>query len=178
MKKILVLTMAAALFLASCEKDNNDAAATTCNNPHNAAPASLTGGWANGFTSFTQIIDAYDGHIIGNSWQSGKYFKFTGDGLGAEFYYMAASPSMQLATKATGTIAFLSGSDAESGAFTFHPCYAHFKGFGPTNVDRDATPGELNSLTITYNYLMDGTWLRIEPGGPVNSFSSSFRLVN
>src|SRR4051812_22645748 len=96
----------AALFLGTgCEKDHDNDAAS-CDNPHNAAPAGLAGGWASGYSSFTEIVDTYDGHYLGNAWQSGKYFKFTNDGLGAEFYYMASSQYSQTATRATGAISF------------------------------------------------------------------------
>lgn len=181
MKKVLSISIVmAALFIGTgCKKDNGSQANETCNNsPHTAAPAGLTGNWASGYASFTEVVDTYDGHHIGNAWSSGKFFKFTNDGLGAEFYYMAESQFTQAATKATGTIDFAAGSDAQSGSFTFHPCWAHYKGYGTTTVDRDATSDELNNLTVTYSYLMDGNWLKIQPNGPVNDFSSSFKIVN
>lgn len=180
MKKILSISivMATLFFGTGCKKDHDSQANNSCNLPHTAAPAGLTGNWASGFSSYTELVDVYDGHHVGNAWQSGKFFKFTGNGLSAEFYYTAESQFTQAATKATGTIEFEAGSDEQSGSFTFHPCWAHYKGYGTTTVDRDATADELNNLTITYSYLMDGAWLRIQPNGPVNDFSSSFKSVN
>ncbi len=181
MKKFLGISIVmAALFLGTgCKKDHdNNNAAANCNNPHTAAPPGLTGNWASGYSSMTDVVDTYDGHYLGNAWQSGKFFKITGDGSGAEFYYMASSQFMQSATKATGTISFGAESGEQSGSFTFHPCYAHYKGYGTTSVDRDGTDAELSLLTVTYYYEMQGNWLRIQPNGPVNSFSSSFELVN
>jgi hypothetical protein len=50
---------------------------------------------------------------------------------------------------------------------------------GTTIVDRDTTQGEVqNNLTKKYFYRVEGEWLRIEPGGEVNEYSSSFKLVN
>nr|AUN35664.1 hypothetical protein [uncultured bacterium] len=180
MKKLFSISFALAVlfFNSSCKKDHDTSAAESCNLPHTAAPAGLTGNWASGYSSFTEVVDVYDGHHLGNAWQSGKFFKFTNDGLGAEFYYMAQSQFSQAATKATGTVSFAAGSDGQSGSFTFNPCHAHYKGYGSSVVDRDATESELSSLTITYFYEMQGDWLRIEPNGPVNNFSSSFKIVN
>ena len=178
MKKFLgISVLLAALFVGTgCEKDNDVTA--SCDNPHTAAPSGMAGNWSSGYSSFTEVVDTYDGHYLGNAWQSGKFFHITHDGLGAEFYYMASSQYSQAATKATGTISFAAGSDAQSGSFTFHPCYAHYKGYGTSSVDRDATESELNNLTVTYQYMIDGDWLRIQPNGPVNDFSGSFKLVN
>jgi hypothetical protein len=182
MKKIFFLSLLAGLLsvLSSCEKTGqDDLGGTSCDLPHNAAPAGLRGGWANGFTNFTQIIDAYNGDILGHTWSSAKYFSFTPDGKSAEFYYMANGQYSQSATKAVGTVAFDEGSTAESGSFTFYACKARFKGWGTTSVDRDATDEELqNNLTRRYFYIMDGDWLRIEPGGYPNQFTSSFRKVD
>ena len=169
------------LFLGSgCKKENNTQTNNNCDNlPHNAAPAQLTGNWASGYASFTQVVDVYDGHYLGNAWQSGKFFKITGDGTNAEFYYSAQSQFTQSATKATGTISFDAGSTSQQGSFTFYACWAHYRGWGTTTVDRDASGTELkNNLTTKYFYKVEGQWLRIEPGGAVNTYSSSFRLVN
>ena len=179
MKKIFFLSLTALIMFSSCEKDDVLGGNDSCDLPHTAAPAGLRGGWANGFTNFTQIVDAYNGDILGHTWSSAKYFKFTADGRDAEFYYMAQSQYSQSATKAVGTIAFDAGSTEESGSFTFYACKAHYKGWGSTMVDRDATEEELqNNLTARYYYEMQGEWLRIQPGGPVNDYSSSFRIVN
>jgi hypothetical protein len=181
MKNMLSIAVAMAiLFLASsCEKEILEGNNSCDKKPHTAAPSGIAGTWANGFTSMTNIIDVYTGRWLGNTWQSGKCFVITNDGRNAQFYYMAQSQYSQSATKATGSIAFDQGSNASSGSFTFHPCSAHYKGWGSTSVDRDATQDELkNNLTTKYYYRMEGQWLRIQPGGPVNEYSSSFRLVN
>jgi hypothetical protein len=97
----------------------------------------------------------------------------------AKFYYTASSQYSQTALKAIGSIAFDGGSTAEAGSFTFYACNAHYKGYGSSNVDRDATDAELtNNLTIKYYYKMEGQWLRIEPKNQVNTYSSSFKSVN
>jgi hypothetical protein len=182
MKKFLSVSLVlVALVLGSaCEKDNDIQTNDSCNSlPHNAAPAQLVGNWANGYTSFTQVVDAYDGRFLGTTWASAKFFKITSDGRNAEFYYSAQSQYSKSSTKATGTINFEPGSTSQEGSFTFHACGAHYKGWGTTSVDRDATSDELrNNLTSRYFYKIEGQWLRIEPKGPVGTYSSSFRLVN
>jgi hypothetical protein len=182
MKNILSAVIAIAiLFLGSgCTKDSASGANGSCDKlPHTAAPAGMAGNWASGFVSMTQLVDAYDGHYVGNAWQSGKLFKITPDGRNAEFYYMAQSQYSQTATRVGGSIAFDPGSDAAAGSFTFSACSGHYKGWGSTSVDRDATSSELtNNLSGKYFYKMQGQWLRIEPQGPVTEYSSSFKLVN
>lgn len=182
MKKFLSISIVmATLFMGSgCEKEDGTPSGEACNDlPHSAAPAGLTGNWASGYASLTQLVDVYNGQYVGNAWQSGKFFKITGDGRNAEFYYMAQSQFAQTATKATGTIAFDAGSTGQEGSFTFHACWAHYKGWGTSIVDRDATQEELNNVfTRKYFYRVEGQWLRIEPGGAVNNFTSSFKLVN
>jgi hypothetical protein len=84
MKKAFLFTLLSVLLLSSCTKDGLNGG--SCDLPHNAAPAQLKGGWANGFTNHTQIIDVYNGDWIGNTWSSAKYFSFTSNGKGAEFY--------------------------------------------------------------------------------------------
>lgn len=182
MKRMISIWMAATILLitSSCEKESNDGdSVSSCNKPASAAPAGLTGNWASGYSSMTQLVNAYNGQYVGNAWVSGKFFKLTNDGKGAEFYYTAQSQYSQVATKATGSVAFDAGSTATEGSFTFSPCWAHYKSWGTTNVDRDATQSEIESnLTIKYYYRMDGQWLRIEPKGPVHDYSSSFRMLN
>jgi hypothetical protein len=182
MKKILSLAFGMTLLImgSSCEKDDTLPSNSHCESlPHTAAPAGIAGTWANGFTSMTQIVDAYTGQWLGNTWQSGKSFSITNDGRNAQFYYMAQSQYSQSATKASGSIAFDPGSNASEGSFTFYACSAHYKGWGSTIVDRDATQSELkDNLTSKYYYKVEGQWLRIEPKGPVTQYSSSFRLVN
>jgi hypothetical protein len=179
MKKMLFFSLIALLGFSSCEKTDDDLGGASCDLPHSAAPADLQGGWANGFTNHTNIIDVYNGQWLGNTWSSAKYFHFTSDGKGAEFYYMAQGQYFQSATYAKGTIEFDAGSTAESGSFTFYACNAHYKGWGSTTVDRDATDEELqNNLTGKYYYEMQGHWLRIQPGSPVNEYSSSFEKID
>ena len=180
MKKFFFFSLLAALLLAgsSCTKDGG-LNGGSCSLPHNDAPAALKGGWANGFTNHTQIIDVYNGKWLGNTWSSAKYFKFTDNGKGAEFYYMAQGEYFQAATYAKGNIEFDEGSTEQSGSFTFYACKGHYKGWGTNSVDRDATDEELqNNLTAKYYYEMQGEWLRINPGGPVNEYSSSFRKID
>src|SRR6476661_4264792 len=182
MKKGIFVLLLAGFFtsLSGCVKsvDNDGLVRSGCRQPHNAAPAELRGGWGSGFSSYTQIRDAYNGNILGYTWESAKYFSFPDDGTGAEFYYMAKGEYSQTATKAIGTIEFNEGSTAESGSFTFHACQARYKSWGTPSVDRKATDQELHDkLSGTYYYQMQGDWLRIEPGGPVNAFSSSFQKV-
>lgn len=179
MKKIFLFSLFAVLLVgaSSCEKEGG--LGGSCDLPHNSAPAGLQGGWANGFTNRTQIIDVYNGQWLGNTWSSAKYFNFTSDGKSAEFYYMAQGQYFKSATYAKGTIEFDEGSTAESGSFTFYACKAHYKGWGNPSVDRDATDDELhNNLTGKYYYEMQGEWLRISPNGPVGQYTSSFRRVD
>ncbi len=177
----LALALATALYTSSCETDDlpNDSSTTCDNLPHTQAPAGLTGSWANGFTSFTQIVDAYDGRFLGTTWSSGKYFKFTAAGTRAEFYFMAKSQFSTTATRAEGSVAFDEGSTAESGSFVFYACSAHYKGWGSVTVDRPATQDELaNNLSRRYYYRREGEWLRIDPSGTPNDYSSSFRKLD
>jgi hypothetical protein len=183
MKKISFISFAFAtlLFATSCKKTDmeQDEPSSSCNKPASATPTGLTGNWASGYSSMTQLVDVYNGSYVGNAWVSGKFFKFTNNGNGAEFYYSAQSQYAQNATKATGSTYFDAGSTATEGSFTFYPCWAHYKGWGSVSVDRDATEAELtNNLTAKYYYKVEGQWLRIQPNGPVNAFSSSFKLVN
>ncbi|MBG9378229.1 hypothetical protein I5907_18465 [Panacibacter sp. DH6] len=179
MKNLFAATILLVAFSAtSCKKDGSKPA-TDFNTPSTAAPQGLTGNWASGFVSMTQLVDVYTGKYVGNAWQSGKFFKITADGKNAEFYYVAESAYMQSATKASGTIAFDEGSTATEGSFTFYAGWAHYNGWGTTTVNRDASADELqNNLTGKYYYKMEGEWLRINPGEPVNEYSSSFEQIN
>jgi hypothetical protein len=86
---------------------------------------------------------------------------------------------MQAVTKATGTIAFDEGSTATQGSFVFYAGWTPYNGWGTTIVNRDATEEELsNNLTRRYYYEVQGQLLRIEPEGPVNDYSSSFKQIN
>src|ERR671927_84910 len=151
MKKNIFLAalLLAALFTGTgCKKEKPD---SNFNTPATPAPQGLVGNWASGFQSMTQLIDVYTGEYVGNAWQSGKFFKITADGKGAEFYYTAQTEYLQSATKAVGTIAFDEGSTATEGSFMFYAGWAHYNGWGSTPVNRDATREELtNNLTGRY----------------------------
>ena len=181
MKNITLTTLLFVVLTAasvSCKK-NSAHPGSTSGLPYTTAPDGLAGNWASGYVSMTQVIDVYTGDVVGNAWQSGKFFKITPDGKNAEFYYSAETQYMQSATKATGTIAFDAGSTSAEGSFTFYAAWAHYNGWGTTTVDRDATKDELsNNLTSKYYYKMEGQWLRIEPKTPVNDYSSSFEQIN
>jgi hypothetical protein len=178
MKKFFLFSLLTVLlFSSSCTKDGGFGG--SCDLPHNEAPAALRGGWANGFTNHTKIIDVYNGDWIGNTWETAKYFSFTNNGKGAEFYYFAQGQYFQAATYAKGTIEFDEGSTEESGSFTFHACKAHYKGWGSSVVDRDATDEELqNSLTHRYYYKMEGDDLRIDYSAPPNEYTSTFNKID
>jgi len=178
---IFATVILVALFAGvSCKKDGSNPGSGGSNNlPFTAAPAGLTGNWASGFTSMTQLVDVYTGELLGGAWMSGKFFKITSSGKGAEFYYTAETQFTQAATKATGNIAFDEGSTSTEGSFVFYAAWAHYNGWGTTSVNRDATKDELaNSLTRRYYYRMEGQWLRIQPDEQVNEFSSSFEQIN
>lgn len=171
--------MAAAVAGTGCKKDSNGSS-VSCNLPSTNVPASMTGSWASGFNSSTQIADAYNGQYLGNAWQSGKYFRFNADGKYAEFYYLAnAGLSASTATKAVGTVTF----NEQEGSFVFHCCNAHYRGWqnGVKTVDRDATGSETSgNLTQKYYYSFEtsggNTWMQIrfDPAGS----PSSFKAVN
>jgi hypothetical protein len=181
MKKNIILTtllLVTLSILTSCKKDSAKPGSDS-DLPSTPAPTGLTGNWSSGFSSMTQLIDIYTGEWVGNAWQSGKFFKITPDGKNAEFYYTVETQYTQAATKAVGTIAFDEGSTSTQGSFVFYAAWAHYNGWGTTTVNRDATADELsNNLTGRYYYKMEGDWLRIEPNGPVNEYSSSFEQIN
>lgn len=179
MKRIFSLGLISSLLLAACGWVVNDQNTIDITLPNTYAPSPLVGEWVNGYTSLTQVVDAYDGRYLGSTWQSGKYFKITDDGRNSEFYVMAKSQYSSFATRATGTIRFDVGSTKESGSFTFLALKAHYKGWGSSQVDRDATETELkNNLTTKYFYRMENGWLRIQPGSEVNEYSSSFKKLD
>jgi hypothetical protein len=177
------LTLATLLLVAlatgvACKKDSAQPGSNN-DSPSTPAPQGLTGNWSSGFVSMLQLHDVYTGKTVGPAWQSGKFFKITADGKDAEFYYTAETQYMQAVTRATGTIAFDEGSTATQGSFVFYAGWAHYNGWGTTTVNRDATEEELlNNLTGRYYYEVQGQWLRIEPEGPVNDYSSSFEQIN
>lgn len=148
-----------------------------CDLPHNAAPAELQGGWGHNASSYNQLSNAYFGDIAACPWESADYFSFTADGTSIEFYHMTNGPEAQSAFKAIGTITFNEGATAQSGSFIFHACRARVKSWGTTVADRNATDEEVQNVSGTYYYKMQGAWLRIQPGGPVNDHTSSFQKI-
>src|SRR5690349_12104233 len=172
---LAALLLAVIITGTSCKKDHTGPGGNF-NTPATPAPAGLEGYWSSGYQSLTDLYNVYTGEYIGNKWVSGKLFKFTSDGKNAEFYYSLQTPTMQAATKAVGTIAFDEGSTADEGVFTFYAGWAHYNGWGTTNVNRDATKQELsNNLSGMYSYKWDGQYLRISPGEPpVDPYASSF----
>lgn len=177
MRFFIPAALGIALLLIACKKSGTEG--SSCNLPASKPPAALVSGWVSGFTNRTQIVDVYSGDILGTTWSSGKYFKFTANGKGAEFYYTAKGQYSTSATLAKGSVQFDEGSTATEGSFTFYACTAHFKGWGSPSVDRDATEDECaRQLTGKYYYQMEGDWLRIHPGSPVTQYSSSFRKTD
>lgn len=178
MKRFLPIAVLLAAALSSCGWAMNDQNTIDITLPKTYSPSALVGEWASGYANFTEVIDAYNGRFLGNTWQSGKYFKITDDGRNSEFYFMAKSLFASTATKAVGTIRFDVGSTAQSGAFTFLALKAHYNGWGSASVDRDATESELkNNLTGKYHYRMEDGWLRIEPGKEPGPYASSFKRL-
>jgi hypothetical protein len=176
MKKLLYLLAIAVIAAgSSCKKDSKKNG-MDCDLPSTNVPTEMVGEWASGYNSMTQIVDVYNGQHLGNAWQSGKYFSFSPDGKSAELYYMANSGlSSSSATRAVGTVTF----DENDGSFTFHCCWAHYKGWqnGTKTVDRDATDQEkAQFLTQKFYYSFEttggNTWMQIrfEPGGTPSSF--------
>ena len=178
MKRLFSVAVLLTTALTSCGWALSDQNTIDITLPKTHSPAELVGEWASGYTNFTQVVDAYNGRYLGNTWQSGKYFKITDDGRNSEFYFMAKSQFASTATKAVGSIRFDVGSTAQSGSFTFLALKAHYKGWGSVTVDRDATEGELkNNLTGKYYYRIEDGWLRIEPGREPGTYASSFRRI-
>lgn len=181
MKKNIILATLLIVALSgvtSCKKDSVKPG-SHFDLPSTPAPTGLTGNWASGFETMTQLFDVYTGDLMGPAWQSGKVFTITADGKNAEFYYTVETEYTQAATKVVGTIAFDEGSTPTEGSFVFYAGWAHYNGWGTTTVNRDATTDELSdNLTRRYYYKMEGQWLRIEPNGPVNEYSSSFEQIN
>jgi len=178
MKNLLNLGIAATLLLSSCGLAMSDQGMIDITLPKTYAPPKLVGGWSNGYNSFNQVVNAYDGRQLGNTWQSGRYFKITDDGRNSEFYFMTKSLSSSSAVKAVGTIRFDVGSTEQSGGFTFLALKAHYKGWGSVSVDRDATEAELrNDLSGKYVYEMVDGRLQIEPGDEPGSNTGSFKKI-
>ena len=180
MKNILYsLAVILLVSTVSCKKSKHSDD-VSCDLPATAVPVEMQGAWASGFSSFTEVVDTYNGQHLGNTWQSGKYFLFQNDGEYAELYYTAsAGVSSKTATKAIGTVTF----DENEGSFVFHCCSAHYRGWqnGALTVDRNATADETaNNLTQKFYYSFETiggvTWMQIrfDPQGS----PSSFRSVN
>lgn len=176
MMKMLVSILAIGALLSAGRWTMNDQETIDNTLPTTTTPSAMVGEWSSGYTSFAQVDDAYNGLITDHSWQRGKYIKITLDGKNAAFYTMTENGDSTIATQISGTVRFDAESTNSRGSFTFLALRAHYKGFGNTKLDRDATQEELKkNLTRKYHYRMDGEWLRIEPNGEPNDYSSSFR---
>ncbi|HEY0039225.1 MAG TPA: hypothetical protein VGB71_01110 [Flavisolibacter sp.] len=178
MKKFFLPCLVLLLSITSCSLEMNDQSMIDMTLPKTYSPSKLVGEWASNYSSLSEVIDAYDGRYIGNTWQSGKYFKITDDGRNSELYFMAKSQYTSSATKAIGTVRFDVGSTAESGSFTFLALKAHYNGWGSVQVNRDANETELkNNLTGKYYYRMEKGLLFIEPGTEPGPSASSFKRL-
>lgn len=176
MKKLFYsLALGAAVLAAACEKDN----ATNCDLASSSVPAAVAGNWVNGYTSFTQIVDAYNGQILGSTWKSGRFMHLEPNGKNAELYIMGGSMYSEFATRVQGTVTL----NEAAKTLEFHVCSAHYKGWqnGSLTVNRDATAGEREDLThnlrFNYDFVTSGntTWLQLvfmgsEPGASPTSF--------
>jgi hypothetical protein len=180
MKKLIYLFVAVTILAsAACKKDK---AGNNCNLPSTAVPANVAGAWVNGYTSFTNVIDAYNGKILGNTWQSGRYLSMSGDGKSAELYIMGGSMYSEFATQAKGTVTF----NEADGSFQFHVCSAHYKGwnYGSLKVDRDATEQEKADMTQNLRFYYDfetsggTTWLQLYFVDAPQASPTSFRRAN
>ena len=183
MKNLLYLLLAAALFTtAACKKDKNGGSGNNCNLPSTNVPAEVVGSWVNGYTSFTQIIDAYDGRILGTTWKSGRYLHLESNGKNAELYIMGGSQFSEFATKVQGTVSF----DVADGSFKFNVCSAHYKGWqnGALTVNRPATDSEKSQLSQNLHFYYDfensgGTnWLQLVFVSTPQGSPTSFRKTN
>ena len=178
MKKLVVLYLAFSLLLTSCGWVVNDQNTIDITLPNTYSPAPLVGEWVNGYTSFSQVVNAYDGRNEGNTWQSGQYFKITQNGRNSELYIMSKSQYSSFATHAAGTIRFDVGATKESGSFSFLALKAHYRGWGSSQVDRDATEAELkNNLTARYNYRTENGVLHIQPDTETVEYANSFKKL-
>src|SRR5689334_4228085 len=104
MKKLFYLLVTFTMATSACKKDGDGGG--NCNLPSTAVPDNMVGGWVNGYVSYLQIVDAYNGKILGSAWQSGRYLQMSKDGKSAEFYIMAGTQYSQYVTKASGTVTF------------------------------------------------------------------------
>lgn len=173
MKKLLYFIAVMTLGVAGCNKKGSD---SNCDLPSTNVPGEIAGSWVNGYTSFTNVVDAYNGRIIGNTWQSGRYLKMDGNGKNAEIYIMGGTPFSEFATYAKGTVTV----NEAAGTLQFHVCKAHYKGWnnGSKTVDRDANESEKSQMTqnlqFFYSFEQSGgtNWfqLRFDPDGSPTSF--------
>lgn len=167
---------------SSCKKDKGGNGGGNCNNPSTSVPAQVVGSWVNGYTSFTQVLDAYTGKILGNTWQSGRYLHLESNGKNAELYIFGGSQFSEFATKVQGTVTFNEANES----FQFHVCSAHYKGWqnGAKTVDRDATEAEKQQLTenlqFFYGFETSGgtTWFQLFFISNPNGSPTSFRKTN
>ena len=182
MKNLFYLLLTAALFTtAACRKDPQGGS-NNCNLPSTSVPAELVGSWVNGYTSFTQIIDAYDGRILGTTWKSGRYLHLESDGKNAELYIMGGSQFSEFATKVQGTVSF----NVNDGSFQFHVCNAYYKGWqnGNLTVNRPATDAEKTQLSqnlqFYYGFENSGgtNWLQLVFTSQPQGSPTSFRKTN
>ena len=181
MKKLIYFFLAVSTFAASACEKYNDKGGNNCNLPSSAVPATVTGSWVNGYTSFTQIVDAYSGKFLGTTWKSGRYLHLESNGKNAELYIMGGSQFSEFATRVQGSVTF---NEANS-SFQFHVCSAYYKGWqnGQLKVDRPATDAEKTQLTqnlqFYYGFENSGgtNWLQLvfmsDPGGLPTSFRKS-----
>lgn len=180
MKQLILLMLAAGLFVSACKKDSDGGG--NCDLPSTAVPAALVGKWVNGYTSFTQIVDAYNGRFLGTTWKSGRFLQLESNGKNAEMYIMGGSQFSEFATKVQGNVTF----DEADGSFKFHVCSAHYKGWqnGTKTVDRPATDSEKQQLSqnlqFYYGFENSGgtNWLQLVFMSNPQGTPSSFRQTN
>jgi hypothetical protein len=178
MKRTLLPLAIVIISLTSCSLGMNDQNMLDMTLPRTYSPSELVGEWASDYTSLGEVIDAYEGRSIGNTWLSGRYFKITDDGRNSEYYFMTKSQYTSAATKAVGTVRFDVGSTSDSGSFTFLALKAHYKGWGSAQIDRDANETELkNNLTSKYYYRLEKGVLVIEAGNQPGAYSSAFKRL-
>jgi hypothetical protein len=177
MKKLTLAVLALILTgFMSCKKDDVIDSNAPCNLASTNVPDELVGSWVNGYTSFTNIIDAYDGRILGTTWKSGRYLHMETNGKNAVLYVMGGSQFSEFATKAEGTVSI----NETAGTLSFNVCRAHYRAWsnGAKTVDRDASANEVENLTETlqffYSFEFSGgtKWfqLRFDPNGSPTSF--------
>src|SRR5688572_8671466 len=91
MKQLIYLMLTAGVFISAACKKDSDGGSKNCDLPSTNVPAELVGKWVNGYTSFTQVVDAYNGRILGTTWKSGRYLQLESNGKNAEMYIMGGS---------------------------------------------------------------------------------------